>query len=828
MPAAFPGLFWIVGIPALAIIAAPVLIHLINMLRHRRVEWAAMEFLLLSQKKNRTWIVLKQLLLLLMRMVAVATVVFLVAQPLLRDQWGKFFGTTITHHVILLDDSYSMSDRWLNTSAFNEAKTAVRRLAEKAVEQSESQTFTILRFSQGGGGTGARPDMSGEAVPAPSNLEGRKEFLAKIDTLLGGLEVSQLSAGPAKALADIPKLVGTAGDARRVIYVFSDFRSRDWAADTQVQDLLSDLVEGRTYYAQIAMEQKWSGAYPDDLSAFKADVRLVYCVDEERPNLAITELAYAGGIPAVNVGFRMRFTVQNFGKSAAKNVKVLRKTVACTDAEGEPIRTEHPGSPETIDEIKAGESVSKEFEVKFEQAGEHEVAVWLGGHAADAIATDNFRYCAVSVPTEASVLLVDGESNTRAARDVEFGLLAGLRRRGESRDQGIPTGAWPQIQRPRFLTNAPQDDLEKFQSIFLLNVDHLDESAVRAVEKYVEGGGGVAVFVGENTLAKSVNGELYRDGKGFFPAPLKLPDDLKADRLERAPDIKVDEQQPHPVFTISGKVHPQLFEVAVKRYFAVADGWKPKPDSGIKVIAWLRNGAPLVIEAPFGKGKVLAFLTTASPTWNNWAINPTFVPTILQLHQYLAEREWPERLVGSRLPLPDLKRDLYTRAELYAPGDSRKSKDHIDVKDDVTDDVKTAEGGPDKTADDDDAAADKALAAAKPRDAFDDIGKAGIYEIRLFRGKKAVAVRRYAFNVDAREGDLELASRDELSNQINGLEWKSVAAIEFTAGEHESHRLREKLLYFLVLLLLAELVLAWSCSYHPSSRRLAPVKGGVQ
>ena len=54
------ALLW--GLP---VVGVPVLIHLINMLRHRRVRWAAMEFLLRSHKKNRTWVTLKQLLLLL-------------------------------------------------------------------------------------------------------------------------------------------------------------------------------------------------------------------------------------------------------------------------------------------------------------------------------------------------------------------------------------------------------------------------------------------------------------------------------------------------------------------------------------------------------------------------------------------------------------------------------------------------------------------------------------------------------------------------------------------------------------------------------------------
>ena len=37
----------------------PLLIHLINLMRRRRVQWAAMEFLLRSYKKHRRWIWLK-------------------------------------------------------------------------------------------------------------------------------------------------------------------------------------------------------------------------------------------------------------------------------------------------------------------------------------------------------------------------------------------------------------------------------------------------------------------------------------------------------------------------------------------------------------------------------------------------------------------------------------------------------------------------------------------------------------------------------------------------------------------------------------------------
>ena len=68
---------------AFLLVLVPLLIHLINMMRHKRVQWAAMEFLLASYKKHRKWSWLKQLILLLMRMAAIAAVVAIMAVTLL-------------------------------------------------------------------------------------------------------------------------------------------------------------------------------------------------------------------------------------------------------------------------------------------------------------------------------------------------------------------------------------------------------------------------------------------------------------------------------------------------------------------------------------------------------------------------------------------------------------------------------------------------------------------------------------------------------------------------------------------------------------------------
>ncbi len=131
------------------LVLLPLLIHLINLMRQRRVEWAAMEFLLAAYRKQRKWIWLRQFLLLASRMLAIALAVAMLAHLVTRDQLS-FFGGRTTHHIVLLDDSYSMSDRVGSRSAFDRAEQVLSRLADRAMAQDSRQRFTLLRYSQAG------------------------------------------------------------------------------------------------------------------------------------------------------------------------------------------------------------------------------------------------------------------------------------------------------------------------------------------------------------------------------------------------------------------------------------------------------------------------------------------------------------------------------------------------------------------------------------------------------------------------------------------------------------------------------------------------------
>ena len=185
----FPTLLTI-GLP---LIGVPILIHLINLRRQQRIKWAAMQFLLESQRRNRRWILLKQLLLLAARMGVIALLVLMLAHLVLRNEWMSLLGRGTTHHVVLLDDSYSMSDRWNETTALNEGKRAVQAIVDQASQQSDTQLVTLLRFSEAARlSAGAQPKVFAEQI--------NDTFRSRLESLLAGWESSQTEVGPADAL----------------------------------------------------------------------------------------------------------------------------------------------------------------------------------------------------------------------------------------------------------------------------------------------------------------------------------------------------------------------------------------------------------------------------------------------------------------------------------------------------------------------------------------------------------------------------------------------------------------------------------------------------
>ncbi|MBI5364228.1 MAG: BatA domain-containing protein, partial [Planctomycetes bacterium] len=65
----------------LALASVPLIIHLLNRQRHKPMPWAAMRFVQAAWKKTRRRVELENLLLLLLRMAAVALLALAIARP---------------------------------------------------------------------------------------------------------------------------------------------------------------------------------------------------------------------------------------------------------------------------------------------------------------------------------------------------------------------------------------------------------------------------------------------------------------------------------------------------------------------------------------------------------------------------------------------------------------------------------------------------------------------------------------------------------------------------------------------------------------------------
>src|SRR5882724_1667935 len=136
-----------------ALISAPILIHLINRMRYKRIRWAAMEFLLKSQKRNRRRLIIEQLLLLLMRCMLVLMAALLASRYL--GFSFAFLEPQNTLHVVVVDDTLSMSDHWRQDGrtrdTFREARDLIsREIAKNAAQARTAQRVVVLTATEPG------------------------------------------------------------------------------------------------------------------------------------------------------------------------------------------------------------------------------------------------------------------------------------------------------------------------------------------------------------------------------------------------------------------------------------------------------------------------------------------------------------------------------------------------------------------------------------------------------------------------------------------------------------------------------------------------------
>lgn len=720
-----------------AAVSLPILIHLLARRRFKRIRWAAMDFLIDAERRNRRRVRMEEWILLALRCLAVLLLGFLVARPFVTPSGfaSALGGGRRIERVFVLDDSFSMGLETPGGSPFDRAKNGVRRVIESARRDTPDDTVTVLRTS-----------TPGKAVESGASLDqsGADQLLARLEgtTLTQrSMELSTVFEGIAEALQR------DAGITSAAVYFLGDFQRKDWTPRE---------AGGSALTASLAA---WA--------AQKRNLRmvLVNVGEENTANTAAVSLEIPTGQLVAGAPGTIRAGVANFSDRTLDNVNV-QLTIAS-----------RPPTSKTLPSLAEHQTASIDLDAEFPSPGDEAARVTL---PPDALPLDNQRYAAVEVVSAIRILVVNGEPSADEFDDEAALLTTALRPEGEvfsGHDVIVVDEA-----------GLEQANLSTFHAVILANVYRIPEPVVEPLERFVRGGGGLVVFLGDQVDSDLYNTTLFRDGAGVLPAALgqvirsaEGAHWMVADRL-------------HPAFRAVGREDDPLgiAQVPFHQYIEIRAGDEKqadaKPGDARIIVRFDDDEAhPAVVEKSFGRGRVLLLASSADKEWNLFADHPTYLPIVTELIRRVARSgdSRGETLVGQPI-------ELTVDPTEFVPEVIVRTPEYPTAPESTLTATPGAEGD-----------------GLKVR--WEQTEEAGSYQFVQRRPDGSESTKIIAVNVDAAESDLTPASETDIRRTMGGLPFEYVRGIDrlVSAAGEARIELWKPILLLAMVVLMSEQFLAW-------------------
>ena len=302
--------------------------------------------------------------------------------------------------------------------------------------------------------------------------------------------------------------------------------------------------------------------------------------------------------------------------------------------------------------------------------------------------------------------------------------------------------------------------LERRSAVILNDTSLPPGLAGGALKKYIEGGGGVVIALGERSNWPANDVELLPGQLGQV-----------VDRLDGRGATIGFRDYSHPVFEVFKAPRSGDFSAArVLRYRAL----QPAPDA--RVLARYDDGGVAIAERRIGAGRIIVMTTTLDDSWNDLGLKPVYLPLVHQLVRYVGQYEqstsWAT--VGQVVDLATLLKSKTDRV-VVTPNGERRS-----------------------------------IAANEP--SILELNEHGAYEIRS-AGTPSNAPDRIAVNIDPAESDLAQLDPSELVAAATGRASQAAVSADTPAElTPEDAEKQQNLWWYLLLgglaLLVAELLVA--------------------
>lgn len=610
--------------------AVPLVIHLLNRQRHKPMPWAAMRFVIAAYRKTRRRVQMENLLLLLLRMAAVALLAFALARPF-TGRLSPLAGFTESRRdvILVLDGS---------------ASTGYRESVDTVFDRSVARAREIVRELDGGRGDRVRLILAG-GYPRLLSWTQPAQASAMLDTLAAPTDESLDLAG---ALGEVLRFVredaAGAGHEMLEIRLLTDMQRRSFAPPAAPPAAVAE--EGVPTRPALFDQL-------DELAALgqKVIVEDLGPAPTQPPNLGIASVKPLGPVLGAGLPVDLSVSVQNHGGAAKSGVRVA------LDVDGE-------RRPVAVIDVPARGRADALFQVVFKSPGEHVLVAHLEG---DALAVDDARAEILSVPPPVSVLLVNGAPGAAIDEDETGYLAAVLEPQADDGSAVLSATApfEPRVVEPDLLSTS-ELDLSSFHVIWLANVESVSAAAVERLEHQVAAGTALILSLGDRVIPESYNTRLYRaDQSGLLPAELKRRVSVPSRREGYFRVKSFEQSNPALAFFADDRWKPLFTEVPIYEFVAV------RPTPAAHVLATLDDDGshPLLIERAYDRGHVFLWTTSIDPAWTRLPESPrTLVPLVHELLRYATrEAEAPRNVApgtalsaealafphGTQLALPD-------------------------------------------------------------------------------------------------------------------------------------------------------------------------------
>lgn len=345
----------------------PILIHLLNRRRLKRIRFPAVRFVMLSQKRISRSYRLRHWLLLALRTLAVILLALLLANPIFQTGAGLFAGSGPVSLVIVLDNSLSMT--WSGEgNGFKQAKEAARLL--------------ISSLNNGDRAALIPTNISGKEI---FRLKGEKEVLLKE---LEGIEITD-------GTANLTAVLGKAYDLLN-----------EPASQKEIR-LITDMgLTGWDEFSLAALKRV-------DPSV---QLKFIHVSRKEKPlNGTVKEIRLAGQGVGVNLPLNLETTIANFGDTEIKDLLVQ------LSIDGET-------KEQKLTTVPAKGETAVTFQTRLDQPGSHAGRLML---KKDGLAGNPSTYFALDAQDKLKVLVVDGDPQTSLVQSETFFLTRALNPAGD-------------------------------------------------------------------------------------------------------------------------------------------------------------------------------------------------------------------------------------------------------------------------------------------------------------------------------------------------------------------------------------------------------------